>query len=113
MEFFINTVDKLWGAEGWVTNGDRCYKLLLLNHGYCCSLHYHKIKSESFRVLRGTVFIFLDGRGLILEVGDEVNVPPGYKHRFYSITDTAVILETSTRHDDDDTYRIEDSKVLN
>lgn len=111
MEFFINTVEKLWGAEGWIENDDRCYKLLLLNRGYCCSLHYHRIKSESFKVLRGTVFLSISGREMVLELGDEINIPPGHKHRFSSISDTSVILETSTHHDDSDTYRIENSKI--
>src|SRR4051812_37450647 len=43
--------DKIWGREIWITNTALyCGKHLLLNKGYQCSLHYHKIKDETFHL---------------------------------------------------------------
>ena len=40
---------KGWGYENWLVNTELyCGKILHFNHGKQCSLHYHKIKDETF-----------------------------------------------------------------
>ena len=47
----IHYVPKFWGYEQWFVNNDKyCGKRLLLNRGYQCSVHYHKIKEETFYI---------------------------------------------------------------
>ena len=54
----IKWVAKLWGAEKWLVNNEiYCAKELILVNGYQCSLHYHKIKDETFYILEGEVEI--------------------------------------------------------
>src|SRR5262252_2427182 len=45
----IRIVPKGWGREVWIVNGDLyCGKILEIRKGKRCSLHFHKIKNESF-----------------------------------------------------------------
>jgi hypothetical protein len=45
----VHTVDKGWGREVWIANGKLyCGKILEIKKGKRCSLHYHKLKTESF-----------------------------------------------------------------
>lgn len=106
-------VEKAWGFEFWLFNNELCGKLLLINPGYRCSLHYHPIKHEVFTVFTGQVmFEQMDIRNTrfeeILSPGVVRNILPKTPHRFGSI-DGALILETSTRHSDDDVIRITES----
>jgi mannose-6-phosphate isomerase-like protein (cupin superfamily) len=106
-------VMKAWGWEFWIFNTALCSKLLLINPGFRCSLHYHPVKEEVFTVLTGTVmFEQRDVRGYpieeILSPGTWRAVYPKTPHRFGSI-DGALLLETSTRHDDADVVRITES----
>ncbi len=49
-------VQKVWGHEEWTHNSELyCGKLLYVNHGAACSLHYHIKKTETFTVVRGRV----------------------------------------------------------
>jgi hypothetical protein len=44
----VQIVPKGWGREIWIANGDLyCGKILEINKGKKCSLHFHKIKTES------------------------------------------------------------------
>ena len=49
---------------------------------------------------------------MILKKGMSVRVFPGMPHRFKSLTPTAKILEVSTQHFDEDSYRIEDAREV-
>lgn len=105
-------VSKLWGYEKWLENNDRyCSKLLSLNKGYQCSLHYHKNKDEMFVVTKGHVRLELGGEVMHLREGNFARVPPGTHHRFAGVEDS-LILEISTHHDDADSYRIEESRKM-
>ncbi|MDO8515946.1 MAG: PfkB family carbohydrate kinase [bacterium] len=108
----VGTVSKVWGYEKWLENNEKyCAKLLSLNKGYQCSLHYHKIKDETFLVTSGHVRLELGGEVLHLRPGGFVRVPPGTKHRFTGLEDS-LIMEVSTYHDEADSHRIEESRKV-
>lgn len=97
---------KLWGSEEWLANTDRyCVKILTLNPGFRCSYHYHKNKDEIFYVLEGVIYLNLDGRDIILKEGESQRVMPGQKHFFTSLDGVAKVIEISSHHEEDDSYR--------
>jgi len=115
----IKHVDKLWGSEEWLVNTELyCAKHLFVDPGFQCSLHYHKNKDETFYVLTGTIQIEIQKSGsdkietYILPEGNFIRIRPGDKHRFQSLGDRATILEVSTHHEDEDSYRLELSKKI-
>ncbi len=106
----VGVVPKLWGYEKWLENNDKyCCKLLSLNKGYQCSLHYHKDKDEMFMVTKGHVRLEKNGEILHLREGAFVRLEPGTIHRFTGLEDS-VIMEVSTHHDEGDSFRLEESK---
>jgi mannose-6-phosphate isomerase-like protein (cupin superfamily) len=98
-------VRKAWGSEEWIVNNPYyCGKKMILKQGWRCSLHYHKIKHETFYIMFGRVFMEYDGQRMILEAGDSLAIEPGKKHRFTGLRDS-IMMEFSTTHDDLDVYR--------
>jgi mannose-6-phosphate isomerase-like protein (cupin superfamily) len=50
----IHIEPKVWGREIWIANNpEYCGKVLEIEKGKRCSLHYHKLKLESFYLRRG------------------------------------------------------------
>jgi len=109
----VKTVEKIWGKEIWVVNGRKyCGKILMLNKGYQCSLHYHRKKEETFFVIKGEILMEYDyqmPKKVTLSVGDVFHIYPQMVHRFTGVGDDNTIIEFSTHHDDKDSYRIEPS----
>jgi len=106
----LKRVDKVWGHEEWIVNNELyCGKLLYLNKDYQCSLHYHKNKDETFYVLTGKIQLEMNGTKKILYPGQSERILPYMKHRFTGMVDS-VIIEFSTHHEEDDSYRIEESR---
>ena len=104
-------VEKVWGDEYWITNDEQyCSKILILNPNHISSLHYHIEKCETFTVLAGVVKVTHNDKVTSYIRGESVLIPPEDEHRFEAVSSPVVILETSTHHDDDDTYRLEESK---
>lgn len=106
-------VPKLWGREEWIVNNEKyCGKKLIFFQGHRCSLHYHKIKEESFYVLFGRIYLELvdNGKNIsrVMEPGDIAHIKTYVQHRITALTD-AEVMEFSTFHMDADSYRIEDS----
>lgn len=101
-------IPKVWGHEEWIVNAEYCGKKLVLKEGYCCSLHYHKIKDETFYIASGKVGFQLGDEHFILMPGDSLLLRPGAKHRFYGL-EHSEIFEFSTHHMEDDSYRDEES----
>lgn len=114
-EHRIETVEilpKVWGYEKWLENNEKyCSKLLYLKQGYQCSLHYHKIKDETFLITKGHVRFELGKKVLHMRTGHFIRVHPGVLHRFRGIEDSE-ILEISTHHSEDDSFRLEKSKKV-
>jgi D-lyxose ketol-isomerase len=120
LEEVLKIVPKGWGEERWIHNDELyCGKILVVNEGKRCSLHYHKLKTESFYLQQGRVRMELtDLEGghqsppVIREVfemgpGDALLLKPGLVHRFTSLEGDAHIFEFSTQHFDEDSHRIE------
>jgi D-lyxose ketol-isomerase len=116
----IKIVPKGWGEERWIHNDALyCGKILVVNEGKRCSLHYHKLKTESFYLQQGRLrFELTDLESaqqtppVIKEVfemraGDALLLTPGMVHRFTSLEGDAHIFEFSTEHFDEDSHRIE------
>ena len=102
----IPVYPKVWGEERWLANEDYCGKLLILKNGYRCSLHYHKNKDETFYIIKGKILLELSGKKIIMGPGASQRIKPNEVHRFSGLEDSE-ILEISTHHDENDSYRIE------
>ena len=103
---------KGWGRELWIANNELyCSKILEVNKGKKCSIHYHKIKDETFCILDGVVEmrIWEDGypgeqTTIIMRKDDTLHIPVGLPHQFFGI-ENSKILEVSTQHFEEDSYR--------
>ena len=106
-------VEKIWGSELWIVNNDvYCGKLLSIEEGKRCSMHHHNIKHETFYVLNGKVWMEIGGVEFIMHVGQRVTVRPGVEHRFTGLENGATILEFSTHHTEEDSYRSTESEEI-
>jgi len=115
----VKVVPKGWGEERWIHNDELyCGKILVLRQGKCCSLHYHKLKTETFYIQSGKLNMKLtdlescaSDPPVILEefemtAGDAMLLKPGMVHRFIGIASETHIFEFSTQHFDSDSYRV-------
>lgn len=105
-------IKKLWGYEKILVNSDLyCGKILHIEKDKKGSFHYHKIKDETFYLLKGKVLInysytnefFTNSK--VLEEGDSLHIPPGLRHQIVGIEESDII-EISTYDDCDDSYRV-------
>lgn len=104
---------KAWGSELWIINTPLyCGKILTLDYGHRCSMHYHKKKDETFFVDGGIVYLEHDEGGVLKErvmrTGDTQRILPGAKHRFTGLVHSRII-EFSAHHEESDSYREEES----
>lgn len=106
---------KGWGYELWIHNDSKyCGKMLFFKEGKKCSLHYHKIKHETFYLQSGKMLLqYYDGteiegrKGIqtLLTPGDAFEIPINTPHRLTALEDSE-LFEFSTEHFEDDSYRI-------
>lgn len=102
--------EKVWGEEHWIVNTpEYCGKKLVLKRGFRCSIHYHKLKHETFYVQSGKVFMEVNGESFFMNPGDSVVINRGDIHRFTGIDQLNEIFEFSTQHFEDDSYRLAES----
>lgn len=108
----VDIVTKLWGYEKWLENNEKyCSKILFVKKGYQCSLHYHKVKDEMFLLTKGHILLEIGKEIYHMRQGNFVRILPGISHRFRGIEDSE-ILEISTHHREDDSYRLEESRKV-
>src|SRR5260370_8961170 len=81
----VRIVPKGWGREVWIANGDLyCGKILEIRKGKRSSLHYHKLKTESFYLRSGRLKLRIKEspaptqvEELILEAVQCLRIPTG------------------------------------
>ncbi len=109
----LQTVTKVWGREIWISNNALyCGKILEISKGKRCSLHYHKLKTESFYLRSGRLRVRLKEspdsalvREFELNSGECLDVSPGLVHQMEALED-AELYEFSTQHFDEDSHRL-------
>ncbi len=105
-------VEKSWGHEVIIHNDERyCGKILVIKKDQRISLQYHLRKSETWYILRGQgTLVTIDAeqgveRELSVAPGQVVEIPSGAIHQLIAREDLE-LMEVSTQHFDNDTYRI-------
>ncbi len=114
----IKRVEKGWGYELWIHNDEKyCGKLLFFYKDKKCSLHFHKLKSETFYIESGSLLVKCfsieeifnksidEMPEIILKAGDKLEIPQYTVHQMTALEDTK-LYEFSTQHFDEDSYRI-------
>jgi mannose-6-phosphate isomerase-like protein (cupin superfamily) len=109
----VRIVPKPWGSEEIFARTDKYVgKILYINANSKLSLQYHKVKTETIRVLSGTLHLITsNGQGFqdtYLSEGDTVHITPGMVHRFCADEQPVVLIEVSTP-ELDDVVRLEDN----
>jgi quercetin dioxygenase-like cupin family protein len=104
--------EKKWGSEHWIENNDKyCGKLLNFNKGAKFSMHFHALKDETWYVLKGQLECILidttdaSKETLTLSQGDVLRIKPLLPHRLIA-KEESTIIEISTQHFEDDSYRV-------
>jgi len=119
-------VKKGWGYELWMDNREQyCGKILGIDKDKKFSMHYHRLKTETFYVCCGEIELLyyqnIDIDKLVtdweniynieeinkinLVSGESFHIPIGMRHSVKAFMDSKII-ETSTQHFEEDSYRI-------
>ena len=111
--YSTNIHPKGWGYEVWVANSSKyCGKILHMKPKGVMSYHFHKIKHETFFILEGTGTMIMgeeDGHPhsyFKLSPGVKIEIPPNVLHMVMAGDEGLNIMEVSTEHFEDDSYRI-------
>jgi N-acetylneuraminate synthase len=71
-----------------------CGKFIFIFKGQTCPLHYHKIKHETFYLVKGKVEMEASGEIITMKQGDIKVMPQNTMHRFTGL-ENSLILECS------------------
>lgn len=113
----IERIEKSWGYELILHNGDYCCKKLVYTKHIASSMHYHEKKHETFVVGAGSFMIETADtqkgrttRSRLYVPGDFMILPPGATHRVRCI-ELGFLIEASTHDDPLDCVRLEASET--
>lgn len=105
----MERIEKSWGYEEIIINGEYCCKKLVYTHPCASSLHFHLHKHETFVVGEGLFHLShtanAEDAETVLKPGDYVVLNPCRPHRIRCIV-PGFIVEASTHDDPDDCVRI-------
>ena len=97
LHFGYNDFSRIGETEFNINNNVEhgyCGKFMFLFAGQTCPMHHHRVKHETFFIVKGKVNMELSGREHILNQGDRLIVDQLAKHKFTALEDS-LILESS------------------
>ena len=106
LDFGLGDFTKTGLIEYWIANdieAGYCGKYLFVFDGQTCPEHRHRVKHETFFILKGRVRMFFSGKELIMDQGDVLPVPSEKPHSFTGLG-PALLLELSTPCEIEDNY---------
>lgn len=98
LHFGLNRFREIGETEYWIANETErgyCGKFLVVLEGQTCPCHHHRIKHETFYVLKGRICMRVNGEEREMAEGDVLAMPPGDAHAFTGLGGPALILEVS------------------
>jgi len=104
----MRVVEKPWGKEEIIEVNDAyCVKRLTMHSGCRCSYQYHERKTETIYVIRGPLYITIEGETKSYSPGETITIKPRVKHRMSAVEMHAIYVECSTP-DLEDVVRVDD-----
>jgi len=97
LHFGLHDFDNIGETEFWIANEEDagyCGKFLFVFDGQTCPYHRHKMKHETFYVVKGRVAMRVRDETRELREGGVLAMPPGTGHSFTGLGD-ALLLEVS------------------
>lgn len=108
-------VEKDWGSETWFANNlehNYCGKILEIKKGHSTSMHFHIDKHEVFYILEGMLKVnWIDTEStkehiIYVPQGMSMEMPQGVPHSLIASEVDVKLIEASTFHRDEDSYRL-------
>jgi mannose-6-phosphate isomerase-like protein (cupin superfamily) len=112
LDFGLGKFDEIGETEFWIANevdGGYCGKFLFVFDRQTCPKHMHRVKLETFYIVKGSVSMLYDGKEFRMNEGDVLKVEVGKYHRFTGIGN-CLLLEVSKPSIIDDNY-FEDTRI--
>lgn len=97
LHFGLDRFREIGETEFWIANEEAhgyCGKFLFVFDGQTCPYHHHRIKHETFFIVKGSVRMRVGDGERVMREGDLLAMPPGVGHSFTGIG-PALILEVS------------------
>lgn len=107
IDFGLERFEEYGLYEFWIANevdAGYCGKYMYVDAGQECPLHKHRVKHETFFVVRGQLDVTLRERSFVLEEGQTLAIQPGALHSFKGKGGPALMLELSMPCDPIDNY---------
>ena len=106
LHFGLNRFNEIGETEFWIANDPAlgyCGKFLFVFDGQTCPFHHHRVKHETFFILKGTIRMSLDHEERLMREGDLLAMPPGAGHSFTGVG-PALVLEVSMPSTEGDNF---------
>lgn len=97
LDFGLRDFERTGEVEFWIANESQagyCGKFIFVWAGQTCPRHLHRVKLETFFIVRGHIIMEYDGRKLEMRTGDVLRVETSKAHQFTGVEPT-LILEVS------------------
>jgi len=98
LHFGLHDFCRIGETEYWIVNDRKrryCGKFLFMFEGQRCPRHHHRVKDETFYIVRGKVLMEAGGREFLMKEGDTFQMAPGTPHAFAALDGPALVLEVS------------------
>ena len=97
IHFGLNDFRRVGLTEYWIANeqdAGYCGKFLFVFDAQTCPAHHHRVKHETFFVVKGSVRMATDGAARTMHEGETLIMAPGTCHSFTGVGN-ALLLEVS------------------
>ena len=97
LHFRLGRFMEIGETEFWIANEPEigyCGKLIFVFDGQTCPYHHHRVKHETFFIVKGQVLMKVGSEERVMSAGDVLPMPPGVGHSFTGLG-PALLLEVS------------------
>jgi mannose-6-phosphate isomerase-like protein (cupin superfamily) len=97
LHFGLGRFSEIGETEFWIANEPEigyCGKFIFVFDGQTCPYHHHKMKHETFYIVKGRVSMRTGDDERVMSPGDVLAMPPGVGHSFTGVG-PALLLEVS------------------
>lgn len=98
LHFGLHRFREIGETEFWLANEAAlgyCGKFLFVFEGQTCPYHHHRMKHETFFVVKGRIRMKMGEEAREMVEGDLLAMPPGVGHSFTGLGGAALLLEVS------------------